>query len=98
LCALEGVPLKSPEKLAALRDTPQLHLAVSSDSLRPAVHRRRSTNLTNTSPLTRQKKLEYTVESRIADVFFSLHCDGEAEAVYISEVSQKATVSLPACP
>ncbi|KAB5549500.1 UV radiation resistance protein and autophagy-related subunit 14-domain-containing protein [Coniochaeta sp. 2T2.1] len=82
---------KSPSKLEALRETPQLHHAISSESLRPTAGRRRSTNLANASPLTRQKKLEYTVESRIADVFFSLHCDGEEDAIYVSEVAERAT-------
>jgi hypothetical protein len=89
---------KSPEKLAALRESARLQHAASSDNLRPKELRRRSTNLMNSSPLTRQKKLEDTVESRIADVFFSLHCDGKKEALYVSEVSEKATVSLiPGC-
>ena len=85
---------KSPSKLEALRETPQLHHALSTESFRPTAGRRRSTNLANASPFTRQKKLEYTVESRVADVFFSLHCDGEDEAIYVSEVAERATVSL----
>ena len=85
---------KSPGKLESLRETPQLHHALSSESLRPTAGRRRSTNLANVSPLTRQKKLEYTVDSRIADAFFSLHCEGEEEAIYVSEVGERATVSL----
>jgi 3'-phosphoadenosine 5'-phosphosulfate sulfotransferase len=52
----------------------------------------------NASPLARRKKLEDTVESRIADVFFSLHLNGDKEALYVSEVSEKATVSIiPDC-
>ncbi|KAI0377504.1 UV radiation resistance protein and autophagy-related subunit 14-domain-containing protein [Hypomontagnella monticulosa] len=71
--------------------TPQLHHAHSSESLLPtrANARRRST-LVNVSPITRQKQLEYTIESRAADVFFSLHCNGEDEPVYISEVGERA--------
>ncbi len=85
---------KSPGKLEALRETPQLHHALSTESLRPATGRRRSTNLANASPFTRQKRLEYTVESRIADAFFSLHCEGEEDAIYVSEVAERATVSF----
>jgi UV radiation resistance-associated gene protein len=69
-----------------------LHHAHSSESLRPRANtRRRSTTLANTTPVTRQKQLEYTVESRAADVFFSLHCDGEEEPIYISEVGERST-------
>ncbi|OTB17385.1 hypothetical protein K445DRAFT_316021 [Daldinia sp. EC12] len=81
-------------KLQAFHDgPPQLHHSHSSESLLPtrANSRRRSTNFANISPITRQKQLEYTIESRAADVFFSLHChDGEEEPVYISEVSERA--------
>ncbi|KAI0137631.1 UV radiation resistance protein and autophagy-related subunit 14-domain-containing protein [Hypoxylon sp. NC0597] len=81
-------------KLQALHDGQphQLHHARSSESMLPtrANSRRRSTNLANVSPITRQKQLEYTVESRAADVFFSLHCHEEEEPVYISEVGERA--------
>ncbi|KAI0843875.1 UV radiation resistance protein and autophagy-related subunit 14-domain-containing protein [Daldinia vernicosa] len=80
-------------KLQPLHDgTPQLHHSKSSGSLlpRPANFRRRSTTLANISPVTRQKQLEYTVESRAADVFFSLHCHDGEEPVYISEVGERA--------
>lgn len=50
--------------------------------------------MANASPFTRQKKLEYAVESRIADAFFSLHCEGEEDAIYVSEVAERATVSF----
>lgn len=69
----------------------QLHHARSSESLRPRANaRRRSTTLANTTPVTRQKQLEYTIESRAADVFFSLYCGGEEEPIYISEVGQRS--------
>ncbi|KAI0872612.1 putative UV radiation resistance protein [Hypoxylon argillaceum] len=71
---------------------PQLHHARSDESLRPrAKARRRSTTLANTTPVTRHKQLEYTVDGRAADVFFSLHCDGEEDPIYISEVGQRST-------
>lgn len=54
-------------------------------------HRRRSTiNWSNAPPLARQKKLEDVAEERMADTWFSLHCPGTAEPVYISEVITKA--------
>ncbi|KAI1279282.1 UV radiation resistance-associated protein [Xylaria sp. FL0933] len=69
----------------------QLHHAHSSESLRPRTGaRRRSTALANATPVTRHKQLEYTIESRAADVFFSLHCDGEDDPIYISEVGQRS--------
>lgn len=38
----------------------------------------------------RQTRLEDIVDSRMADTFFSMHCDGIDEPVYISEVVEKA--------
>ncbi|KAF6824874.1 uv radiation resistance protein [Colletotrichum musicola] len=80
----------TPAKLDALRDAPQLHHAMSSDNLRPKA-RRRSTALAQASPLTRQRMLQFTVDGRAADVFFSLHCEGEEDPVYISEMKDRAT-------
>ncbi|CAJ2500403.1 Uu.00g032560.m01.CDS01 [Anthostomella pinea] len=72
-------------------DQPQLHHARSSESLRPRpTGRRRSTTLANATPVARQKQLEYTVDSRAADVFFSLHCEGEEDPVYVSEVGERS--------
>ncbi|KAI1119292.1 putative UV radiation resistance protein [Nemania sp. NC0429] len=69
----------------------KLHHARSSESLRPRANaRRRSSTLANATPVTRRKQLEYAVESRAADVFFSLHCAGEEDPVYISEVGQRS--------
>ncbi|KAI2620420.1 UV radiation resistance protein and autophagy-related subunit 14-domain-containing protein [Hypoxylon sp. NC1633] len=80
-------------KLQPLHDgpPPQLHHAHSSETLLTRANaRRRSTNLNNVSPITRQKQLEYTVESRAADVFFSLHCGANEDPIYISEVCDRA--------
>ncbi|KAL7620767.1 hypothetical protein AAE478_009765 [Parahypoxylon ruwenzoriense] len=71
--------------------SPQLHHAHSSESLLLRANSRRRSTLTGVSPVTRQKQLEYTVETRAADVFFSLHCEGEDDPVYISEVGERAT-------
>ena len=83
---------KSPSKLAALQDGARLHHSLSSETLRPPAGRRRSTNLSNASPITRQKQLEYMADSKVADAFFSLHSEGYGEPLYISEVAEKATV------
>ncbi|KAI4144127.1 MAG: hypothetical protein LQ341_002723, partial [Variospora aurantia] len=53
--------------------------------------RRRSTlNWTNATPQTRQQKLEDVAGSKLADTWFSLHCEGVTEPVYVSEVVEKA--------
>ncbi|KAI0169877.1 hypothetical protein GGR52DRAFT_581106 [Hypoxylon sp. FL1284] len=88
------LPSNKPQSLHD--GAPQLHHAHSSESLMSTTRvaanpRRRSTTLANVSPVTRQKQLEYTVESRAADVFFSLHCAEGDEPVYISEVGERAT-------
>ena len=90
---------KSPSKLDALREGQALQTSRSSENLvaRPAKGRRRSTTLAGLSPLTRQKKLQLALESRVADSFFSLHCPGDEEPVYISEVVERATVR-DTCP
>ncbi|KAK1485480.1 UV radiation resistance-associated protein [Colletotrichum tamarilloi] len=82
---------KTSSKLESLRDTPQLQHALSSDNLRPKALRRRSTALAQATPITRQRMLQLTIDGRAADVFFSLHCEGEDEPVYISEMQEHAT-------
>lgn len=53
--------------------------------------RRRSTlNWTNATPQIRQKKLEDVARSKLADTWFSVHCEGITEPVYVSEVVEKA--------
>jgi hypothetical protein len=53
--------------------------------------RRRSTLFWNDpNPRTRQVKLEDIINSRMVDSFFSLHCAGLDEPVYISEVIERA--------
>ena len=80
---------KTPQKLEALRE-PHLHHAQSSGDLRPPKQRRRSTIWSGASPAFRQKKLEDVIDSRMADTFFSLHCKGQEDPIYISEVVEKA--------
>ncbi|KAK2748141.1 hypothetical protein FQN57_001265 [Myotisia sp. PD_48] len=53
--------------------------------------RRRSTlPWVDVSPDVRQKRLEDIAESRMADSWFSLHCQNVAEPIYVSEVVEKA--------
>lgn len=85
---------KSPAKIEALRNTPHLHHALSSEDLRPPAARRRSTNLANASSVTRQKKFEDVFDSRLADAFFTLHVQGEEDPIYISETEDRATVRV----
>ncbi|KAI2469515.1 UV radiation resistance protein and autophagy-related subunit 14-domain-containing protein [Annulohypoxylon bovei var. microspora] len=86
-------------KSQALHDGPSppqlLHHSHSSESVlsttKANARRRSTTTLAGVNPITRQKQLEYAVEGRAADVFFSLHCEGEAkDPVYISEVGERA--------
>lgn len=83
----------SPSKLDSLRENSQLHHSASTESLRPASARRRSTNLGNATPVTRQKQVDFMIDSRVADAFFSLHSDGEEDPIYVSETVQRSTVS-----
>ncbi|KAH6651334.1 UV radiation resistance protein and autophagy-related subunit 14-domain-containing protein [Chaetomium tenue] len=83
--------IQSPAKLESLRNPPQLHHALSSDDLRPPTGGRRSTQLPNASPATRQKKFEDAFESKLADAFFSLHVEGKPDPIYISEVEERST-------
>lgn len=87
---------KSPAKLEALRE-PQMHHAYSSDALnemaRPGkCRRRRSTNWEGQSPGYRQKKLEDLIDNTSANSFFSLHCEGLEDPLYVSEIVKKTTV------
>jgi hypothetical protein len=43
------------------------------------------------NPRTRQIRLEDITKNRMADSFFSIHCEGINEPIYISEVVDKAT-------
>lgn len=62
-----------------------------STKTRPSKLRRRSTlNWTNAPPRVRQHKLEDVVKARMADTWFSLHCAGSEEPIYVSEVIEKA--------
>jgi hypothetical protein len=92
---------KTPEKLESLRKSlhePSLQHSASSDDLnaniRPSGRRRRSTIWAGQSPDYRQRKLEDVIDNGMVDAFFSLHCAGEDEPIYISEVTEKAMVRV----
>lgn len=64
----------------------------ASTPTRPAIKklRRRSTfDWANASPRVRQQRLEDVTAERLADVFFSLHIEGQKEPVYVSEVVER---------
>ena len=82
----------SPSKAGALHEGPRLHHARSTESLRPKARRRAST-LVQDSPFSEQKKLQAMYDSWVADAFFSLHVEDEAEPIYVSEKQERKTVS-----
>lgn len=82
----------SPDKTVSLRENAHLHHSASTETLRPLTARRRSTNLGSASPVTRQKRLELTIDSRVADSFFTLHTEDEEEPLYISETVERSVV------
>lgn len=84
----------SADKVVSLREHAQLHHSASTESLRPSTARRRSTNLGSASPVTRQKRLELTIDSRVADSFFTLHAEDEDEPLYISETVERSVVRM----
>ncbi|CAG8051831.1 unnamed protein product [Penicillium olsonii] len=81
-------PSKSFTDLKSKSHTTKDNNANKEPAMRP---RRRSTLFWNDpNPRTRQVKLEDIVNTRMVDSFFSLHCDGIEEPVYISEVVERA--------
>ncbi|KAL8860706.1 MAG: hypothetical protein Q9178_002736 [Gyalolechia marmorata] len=58
--------------------------------LRGKIRRRSTLNWTSAPPQVRQKKLEDVASSRLADTWFSLHCQDVDEPIYVSEVVEKA--------
>lgn len=85
---------KTSEKLKALQEPVLEHSYSANDLLRPQQKRRRSTAWSTASPEVRQKKLEDVADRQLVDTFFTLHCDGHADPIYISEVVEKAMVSV----
>lgn len=103
----EDIPnsLQSPSKILAQDVNRQLHPSRSFTDLQSTPPRetptrkehplrslRRNTLPWNDpNPRTRQIKLEDITRSRMADTWFSLHCDGHEGPVYVSEIVENAT-------
>ena len=90
----DDAALRSPGKLATVRETTPLQASRSSDnlrrdSLRPAKPPRRL-SLAHADPSSRQRRLNAQVESSVADVFFTLHVENAPDPVYISEVRHRS--------
>ncbi|KAJ5122538.1 hypothetical protein N7526_009475 [Penicillium atrosanguineum] len=98
--------LKSPAKIMAQNESRSIHPSRSFTDLKSRAtqeknedkkpkrlqSRRRSTMFWNDpNPRTRQIRLEDITKNRMADTFFSIHCEGIDEPIYISEVVDKAT-------
>ena len=81
----------SPGKLDGGADGKQAN-GNGSPKARPAISkRRRSTySWTNAPPQVRQQQLEDVTLERLADTWFSLHCAGMQEPVYVSEIVEKS--------
>jgi hypothetical protein len=95
--ARDDVAVKSPpgKQSAEPAGAALLYDASSVAALRPKA-RRRSTVIASETPLMRQRRLQETIESRVADAFFSLHVERQEDPFYISELAESATVSLGA--
>jgi hypothetical protein len=98
--------LKSPAKIMSQNENRSIHPSRSFTDLKSRASqdnpgdkkpdmrqsRRRSTMFWNDpNPRTRQIRLEDITKNRMADSFFSIHCEGINEPIYISEVVDKAT-------
>ncbi|KAJ5782718.1 UV radiation resistance protein/autophagy-related protein 14 [Penicillium paradoxum] len=95
--------LKTPSKILSQNEAHSLHPSRSFTNLKshknqhentnePVVRLRRRSTLpwNDPNPRTRQVKLEDITNSRMADTFFSLHCEGLDEPIYISETVDRA--------
>ncbi|CAG8296279.1 unnamed protein product [Penicillium nalgiovense] len=85
----ENHTLQPSRSFTDLKSHSSQHDNVKEPAMRSS--RRRSTLFWNDpNPRTRQVKLEDITSSRMADTFFSIHCDGLDEPVYISETVDRA--------
>ncbi|KAL8712107.1 MAG: hypothetical protein Q9220_003541 [cf. Caloplaca sp. 1 TL-2023] len=83
----------SPARKTGPDDVKENHRSDDSLSLdRPngRVRRRSTLNWANEPPQIRQQKLEDVAGSNLADTWFSLHCEGFSEPVYVSEVVERS--------
>ncbi|KAL8662608.1 MAG: hypothetical protein Q9202_004566 [Teloschistes flavicans] len=78
---------KSERPLAGRDEQAGLDHGVKPNRPQIGNRRRRSTlNWANATPQVRQKKLEDVAGARLADAWFSLHCEGISEPIYVSEL------------
>lgn len=96
--------LKTPDKLLQpetralhhsrsytdLNHTPRKRESQGAEKSPEQLRRRSTLPWSGATPEVRQGKLEDVVRSRMADTWFSLHCDGVEDPVYISEVVEKS--------
>lgn len=83
--------LRSPPKAKGLTEADDFNHNAPATSKPPGKLRRRSTlNWANAPPRVRQIKLEDVSRERMADTWFSIHCSGMDEPIYVSEVIEKA--------
>lgn len=83
--------LRSPPKVKDLAEAEDLSSDIRARPKPPIKLRRKSTlNWANAPPGARQTKLEDVARERMADTWFSLHCSGMDEPVYVSEIIEKA--------
>ncbi|KAL9135747.1 MAG: hypothetical protein Q9175_003056, partial [Cornicularia normoerica] len=83
--------LRSPAKANGLAEADDSKYDAPARPKPPSKLRRRSTlNWANAPPRVRQTKLEDVSRERMADTWFSLHCSGMDEPIYVSEVIDKA--------
>ncbi|PKS08304.1 hypothetical protein jhhlp_005248 [Lomentospora prolificans] len=92
--AVDDSELTRPSSISAKKrpSLKELQHTRSSESLRSAkATARRGSVLMVASAAERQKRLEGSVDEKVADGFFSVHCEGEEEPVYISEVVERSS-------
>ncbi|EPE09837.1 uv radiation resistance-associated protein [Ophiostoma piceae UAMH 11346] len=77
-------------KTSSSSATPSSH-SLSSPATDTQPTRGRRVTLSGANSLARQHILEQALDSSTADAFFSLHCEGCADPLYVSEVEEKAT-------
>lgn len=102
--ALREKKLEHSRSSSDLRTPPKTHATIagskeSSESenglkanrpMKSKIRRRSTLSWINATSQVRQKKLEDVAASKLADTWFSLHCEDVAEPVYISELVEKA--------
>ncbi|KAJ5152200.1 hypothetical protein N7492_010495 [Penicillium capsulatum] len=87
----EGRPLHPSRSFTDLKSHPTEDDRVENKSARREPRRRSLLPWNESSPHARQIRLEDITKDRMADTWFSIHCEGVDEPVYISEIVDKAT-------